>query len=247
MKSFAIGIDPGKSNGFAVYDREAGRLAAVETIKGIFPLIERVKTFAPSNADIILESTMNMATFRAHESDAAQDRMSRNVGAVQAVTAEILQALRSLRYNVKTVLPIRGKKMSEESFRLLTGWEGKTSQHARDAGRLCWRSLWELDHRVYSVAEIRVADLNRFGSGFAPISISRPDLKGADVRPINFHQMHERAKAAITVAEERAEGRQLPLVVIRSNSGDYLDGFAVRATPEGYQSITLEALRAEGA
>lgn len=245
MKPFAIGIDPGKSNGFAAYDRDAGRLATVETIKGIFGLIEKVKTFAPSDADVILESTLNMGTFRSHESGAAQDRMSRNVGAVQAVTAEILQALRSLRYNVKTVLPIRGKKMSEEGFKALTGWEGKTSQHARDAGRLCWRSLWELDHRAYSVAEIRVPDLIRFGSGFAPFAISRPDLAGADARPVNLSQMHERAKAAIEVAAKRATRYQSPIVVIRSVSGDYLDGFAVRVTPEGYQSITLEALRAE--
>jgi len=238
-RRLAIGIDPGQKTGIAVYDRAEKQLCHAETVGGAYAAIESVRKLAGINtSDIIVESTLKLPTFGEHDNDDAADRMARNVGMVQAQTKEIIEVLTRLGYNVKTVLPRRGKKITPELFEQVTGWEGRTSQHARDAAMLCWKSEWEIDHRIYSVAEMRVGKL--------PADFARSVDCQFDPAEHADRVLMEKIQAMLDVAAKRAKGR-VPLAVIRLKDGDYLDGFAVRKLHPFdqciWESITLEAMR----
>ena len=151
-RRFVIGIDPGLKTGFAVWDRERKSLTTVETTTfwELFLGIQRSALYNVSNTCLVIEIAHYAPTFRERRGKATSagtaDRMSRNVGSVTREAELLVEGFRALGYDVFERRPIGkakkdGKYDAEEDrrqFEQLTGWTERTSQHARDAGRLVY-------------------------------------------------------------------------------------------------------------
>lgn len=145
---FVIGVDPGVKTGFAVWDREQKRLTTVETVSfwDLFLGIQRSTLYNTSNTCVVIEIAHYAPTFRERRGKATSvgtaDRMSRNVGGVTREAALLVEGFKTLGYQVSESRPIGKAKKAEDDllqFKRLTGWTERTSQHARDAARLCFQ------------------------------------------------------------------------------------------------------------
>lgn len=145
---FVIGVDPGVKTGFAVWDREQKKLTAIETVSfwELFLGIQRSLLYNTLNTCFVIEIANYAPTFRERRGKAQSvgtaDRMSRNVGGLSREADLLVEGFRQLGYEVIERRPIgKAKKAADdvEQFERLTGWTERTSQHARDAGRLCYQ------------------------------------------------------------------------------------------------------------
>lgn len=152
---FVIGIDPGVKTGIAIWDRESSRLVMVETMDfwGVMlPLVCDIDNLLPgnvirnTNTEFVVEIAHYAPTFRERRGKATSvgtaDRMSRNVGGVTREAQLLVAGLRACGYTVTERRPIgKAKRAADdvEQFERQTGWTERTSQHARDAARLCFQ------------------------------------------------------------------------------------------------------------
>lgn len=154
-KRYVVGIDPGVKTGFAVWDREKKRFAAIETRdfwSVMLPLILGTENLLPdvmirnTTAEIIIEVAHNAPTFRHLKAEGENahtlSKIARNVGQVTREAQLIVSGLRACGYAVIEQRPLgKAKKAADDvkQFERLTGWTERTSQHARDAARLCFQ------------------------------------------------------------------------------------------------------------
>lgn len=139
-KRYCIGVDPGRNTGVAVYDRQTDDIILARTV-GFWALFREVLShYPPDQADVIVEDArLNKPTF-AKENDAGdrkREKISRNVGSVQAESRLIIEGLRLMGYNVKAIRPL-GEKWDARTVERITGYSGRISEHARDAIRFCY-------------------------------------------------------------------------------------------------------------
>jgi hypothetical protein len=136
---YAIGLDPGRSTGVAIYDREADAIIHGETLD-FWRVFDLLANYPPDVAEVIAEDcSLNKPTFRHKAGAGVQDRMARNVGAVQRESVLLIEGLRRLGYNVLAVRP-QSSKWDDAMCRRVTGWNRRTSQHVRDAIKLCFKA-----------------------------------------------------------------------------------------------------------
>lgn len=136
-KTYTIGIDPGSSTGFAIWHRTERRIAGALTTDfwGVF---EALAEYPPDVADIIVEdASLNNPTFRQKGTGHYQDRLARNVGFVQRESQLLIEGLRRAGYTVIAVRP-QSAKWDAATCARFTGFNGRISQHARDAIKLCF-------------------------------------------------------------------------------------------------------------
>lgn len=137
MKQYTIGIDPGTATGFAVYNRTTNRIDRAETLD-FWSAFDACLVYLPETVDIIVEdASMNKPRFRTKEGAGVQDRMSRNVGMVQRESVLLIEGLRRKGYHVHAERP-QSAKWDAEAVERITGHKARTSQHARDAIKLCF-------------------------------------------------------------------------------------------------------------
>ena len=147
-----IGIDPGVKTGWAVYDplRVKDRiieictkdfmqvLSIVHGIKKGFHWISR--DYRPTF--YIENPGLNKPTFPRNVSRKAMEKISRNVGANSREAELLIGGIRDYGFTVIECRPKKNKlsrgKMKAKEFQRLTGYEGRTSQHGRDAALLVW-------------------------------------------------------------------------------------------------------------
>lgn len=136
-----LGIDPGVCTGLAGYDPEAHRL---DFVASAAPL-DALRLFALwHRAGLILaawvEDSRDLPLYARHRglSRGARDRAARSVGQVDALTELYVCALRGYGVPVATVAPAVIRKWDGATFRRVTGHDGRTNQHGRDAARLAW-------------------------------------------------------------------------------------------------------------
>lgn len=153
VKRFVVGVDPGVKTGFAVWDRESQSLKSVETTTfwELFLGIQRSTLYNTANTCLVIEIANYAPTFRERRSKAGSvsvaDRMSRNVGGVSMMADLLVEGFRLLGYEVIERRPIGKVKKNGEynagedrrQFEEQAGWTKQTSQHARDAARLCFQ------------------------------------------------------------------------------------------------------------
>lgn len=134
---YSIGIDPGKHTGFAVYDLRTERFARLETLD-FWSAFGAVMLYQPemlSRVVIELPDTKHIW----HKDAATRSAMQRqavNVGSVLREAELLSMGLRKAGYPVENANP-RGK-VDEKKFKMITGWTGRSNQHCRDAGLLCY-------------------------------------------------------------------------------------------------------------
>lgn len=145
MTTLYIGIDPGESNGLALYDKVGG--LRVYTL-GFWELIKFVQEkILPRRAacEILPEFTVenpNLNTFiyqqRVNGKNAQQAlRIARNVGMNQCDAKRIIEFLLANGLIVHEVRPTSNSmKWNAQYFEALVGHKITCSQHARDAAKL---------------------------------------------------------------------------------------------------------------
>lgn len=142
-----IGIDGGVSNGFAVWNKTRRELVIIETLS-FWDCIDRIGDFYDlcRKENIVLtvvveDVEMNRPTFaRENTNEKMMQKISQNVGGVKAYTRLIIEWCERKNIPVIKMRPSKksATKLSAETFNKITGWEGKTSQHGRDAGMMVY-------------------------------------------------------------------------------------------------------------
>lgn len=141
-----IGIDPGVDTGVAIYHRELKAITDVYTFDfwECYNWLRAMKD-GPANAIVIIEAPLKNVMYARQEEKAEQGSQRRNNrmmsnAASNAREAELLAGgIEALGFTVKRVRPTREKKKADE-VRRITGYEGSTNQHVRDAIMLCWQA-----------------------------------------------------------------------------------------------------------
>ena len=131
-----VGIDPGVNTGFAVWSRAERRLTTVETL-GITQAMTLIRTMADAEAlhSVRFEDARLRTWFGARGREALQ-----GAGSIKrdcSIWQEFLSGLVGVPF-----LPVspqsKGAKLDAAAFKRLTGWQGRTSEHGRDAAMLVW-------------------------------------------------------------------------------------------------------------
>lgn len=128
-----IGIDPGKKTGFAVYDKKLKKMAVVKTLD-FWSAYEACKAYPHESTKVVVEVSDTKAQFNKGKSS---HTWSVNIGMVYRESHLIAEGLRRLGYLVKEVHP-RGK-VDKDKFKRLTGYDGRTNEHSRDAGMMAFK------------------------------------------------------------------------------------------------------------
>lgn len=142
-----LGIDPGVKTAVAIL--EDGQLAFwTVSFWGAYHLIRG--TWQPLDINVIVvevatDTYVWQKSARNRASVAKAMRVAQDVGAVRREGQLLAEGLRDL-FCVVT-RPPQGK-LNAERFGLLTGYEGRTNQHERDAGLLAWTEYQSIKQRA---------------------------------------------------------------------------------------------------
>jgi hypothetical protein len=132
-----IGIDPGVVNGYSLYDTKEGKLCVVTSGK-TWQIITWLKIQQELSSEIIVYIE-DPTTWRPFKGSKDQSHRLKAAGSVTARFRAILEYLEDNSINFVRV-PIQGnaKKMSSDMFVKVTGWDGRTNEHGRDAALLIY-------------------------------------------------------------------------------------------------------------
>ncbi|MFQ5561204.1 MAG: hypothetical protein ACE5FU_11560 [Nitrospinota bacterium] len=145
MNTILIGIDPGKKTGVAVRKGlNSNNFLDIKTMPIHFAmnLVQRYRCNAVS---LTPPSDKNKLNILVIVEDARQRRWFGNAGKEKLMGAGSIKRdctiwedfLKDMDIPHKMVKPSKGKtKISSNYFNLITGWQGRTSEHARDAAML---------------------------------------------------------------------------------------------------------------
>lgn len=130
-----VGIDPGANTGVALYDRASKTILEAKTLD-FWRAFDFVCAFSKDEIAVIVEDPgLNRPTFREH-GNAYRENISQKVGGNKAEARLMIEGLRRMGYLVRTVKP-NTAKWTIDQVKRNTGYTGKTSEHSRDAIKLC--------------------------------------------------------------------------------------------------------------
>jgi hypothetical protein len=144
-RQYILGIDPGKKNGIAVYDRTSKKLTELKTLS-FWDTVEELEMWLDDcglqNFEVFIEDVEAISpTYKRGVNQRAHDKISQNVGSNKTYCQLLKQKMEKLGIKFTPISP-RGRtmaKMDAETFQRYTGWSESSSQHARDAGALVWQ------------------------------------------------------------------------------------------------------------
>ena len=129
-----IGIDTGTHTGLAVWDDKKRELTSLETLP-IHKALSRVLAISGSEeVRVIFEDARQRTWFGKDKSSNAK---LQGAGSIKRDCSIWEDFLTDYEIPFQAVPPQKGcTKWTEEYFKMVTGWKGKTSNHARDAAVL---------------------------------------------------------------------------------------------------------------
>jgi len=131
-----IGIDPGKQTGICFMNENKEIITLTTTdFWSVADIIDGFIDF------FILEKPRSKNVWHKAKDKRQAKIIGVNVGSVYRESELLEELLKQRGCNYKTVHP-QGK-INAENFKKITGYEGKTNQHERDAAMLCWSYLNE--------------------------------------------------------------------------------------------------------
>lgn len=132
-----IGVDPGAKTGAALY--KDGVLSELHTLDTLF-FLGWLAEIQPGLV-VIEDSTLTSYLFTAPGSSRAADmKIARNVGEIDAYCKQIKAVCWARGMAYRSISPKdKGKKIKAEEFNTITGWQGGSNQHERDAAMVAWR------------------------------------------------------------------------------------------------------------
>lgn len=126
------GLDPGKETGFALWDARAQKLLTVESML-IHQAMRRVELERP---DLVLFEDARRRTWFA---DKGRESLM-GAGSIKRDCVIWEDFLLELGVPFIAKPPCKGAtKWKDQAFRTLTGWPGRTNEHARDAAILVFQ------------------------------------------------------------------------------------------------------------
>ena len=130
-----LGIDPGAHTGVATFVN--GVLWQLDTIAP--HQIERVLRQRMPSRVVFEDSRLQSHTWTRARTAAASAKMARNVGQIDAWCTLISAVCAELGIAAHSISPSgKGAKLDAQQFAKVTGWAGKTNEHARDAAMVAW-------------------------------------------------------------------------------------------------------------
>ena len=132
-----VGIDPGVQCGMAAFTD--GKLTGLWTCSGLSML--RYLCEAEISQIVMEDSRLQSFVWNATgKTRSPAMKVARSVGGVDKLCSLIEEVAVSRNIKLLSVSPLdKGSKVRAEAFREITGWQGKTNQHERDAAMVAWR------------------------------------------------------------------------------------------------------------
>lgn len=135
---FCIGLDPGKNTGVAIWDTKVQAFVYLDTMP-IHKALEFVKTFVDGTSRVYFEDA-RQRQYLPRERNASEYRGKlMGAGSVKRDSVIWQDALTDWGIPFTMVPPRAGAtKWTADTFRRITGYTGRTSNHARDAALLVY-------------------------------------------------------------------------------------------------------------
>lgn len=133
-----IGIDPGVNTGVAGWSTEEKKLVLFTmTFWEAIDYLKQVSDIT-STVVVIEDVTQNKPTFNRNMNVRANTRISQNVGQNKRDCQLIIEWCELNNIEVIRVRPTKGSltKLDADQFKKITGYEGRSSSHSRDAAML---------------------------------------------------------------------------------------------------------------
>ena len=129
-----IGIDTGTHTGLAVWDDRLKELTSLETIP-IHRALSRVLALSSSeDVFVIFEDARQRTWFGKDKNTSAK---LQGAGSIKRDCSIWEDFCKDYQIPFLAVPPVKGgTKLSEAYFKTISGWKGRTSNHARDAAML---------------------------------------------------------------------------------------------------------------
>lgn len=137
-----VGIDPGRKTGLAIC--HGGKLTTVTT-SDFWTVARLLNTLSEKASEytIVIEDPAQIKPVFPREikvkdpkkRKAIENTIAQRVGRNKEQADRLIELAQYLQFKVITVKPTESK-WSEQTFKNMTGWEKRTSQHGRDAGHL---------------------------------------------------------------------------------------------------------------
>ena len=133
---YAIGIDPGVNCGFAIYDRQLAELTHCCSLP-LHELFDTLKAWSGNGIEVFIENPNTWVQFKGKKT---MDSRLQGAGAVKQSYRHIVEFLQDYSIAFKpTKLQGNMKKVSHDYFVKLTGFDGKTNEHGRDAAMIVFK------------------------------------------------------------------------------------------------------------
>jgi len=144
---FFLGIDPGVKTGIAVWNTDAQSFTTLETLS-FWQAYDEILRYDPKTTVIIVEDPGRLKVYWKRAVDINKmAKIAGDVGANCEQARLLIERLTELGYTVHSYVPTgrtkRGgawKKSKEAAkhFKDITGYEGRTNEHTRDAGMMVY-------------------------------------------------------------------------------------------------------------
>lgn len=142
---YCIGIDTGVRTGVAVWHPESREFVSVSTMT-LTRALDMVRGLAADGVKVYFEDARQRRWIPDTHDLRREMGRRQGAGSVKRDCRIWEDFCRENRIPFEAVAPRRNRtKLSAEAFRRLTGWQGRTSQHARDAAMLVFGKGKELD------------------------------------------------------------------------------------------------------
>ena len=139
-KTFLIGIDPGTKTGVCLYHKLNRTILECKTMNIILAMqhikINIIDRYNPDTLLFVLEDARKKKWFGTGKEVAVR---AQGAGSVKRDTKIWIEFFEENNVDYKLVEPPKDlTKMPEDRFKRLTGYNHRTSEHARDAAMLVW-------------------------------------------------------------------------------------------------------------
>ena len=133
---YAVGIDPGMHNGFAIYDRQLAVITHCNSMP-LHVLFDTLKAWKINDIEVFIENPNTWVGFKGKKGN---DARLQGAGAVKQTYRHIVEFLED--YGIPyTPTKLQGnlKKVSRDYFAKVTGYKDRTNEHARDAAMIVFK------------------------------------------------------------------------------------------------------------
>ena len=138
-KQFYVGIDCGVKTGFAVWNTRDKQFSTIATVKihNAMGCINELKTVYGFDFKVRIEDARLRKWIPAGKNEKEERGRREGAGSVKRDASIWEDFLTDLGIEFELVAPKNNKtKVTADYFKKLTGWDGVTSNHARDAAML---------------------------------------------------------------------------------------------------------------